>query len=275
MQAMEEEAYLLATELVAYQPAVVKVDDLPGLIKASYERNFADVDRWLGRRLAQIKKHWKLVLQVPDCRPLDLKRLGEYREAAKLRETKQCSWAQLGLALEPEEFKRDPKRTAERIRKGVKGLNKQRIGRDNCLFYIPLFFQPSELADPAIERPGADWLCERLREAALAFFDLAEKHGYSPKAVLDEILTLYLLFAEKAKHVSGTVELLRKAQGLYLAELLSKSTPGEVERFLGEPQARIEEGQNLTYRYQTLTVEFKSGKFRRLQTRQWQVSELT
>jgi len=263
LAAMKEGAYLRATRIVASQPVPVRDDELPGLINASYEMRFADLDRWIDRRLAAIKTHWKRLLQVPRNRPRNHRRRSEYRKAADMRDTKHYSWAKLALRIDPDAYKREPKKTADRIRKGVKEITNTKGGdeHDSRLLYIPLFFGPRELPDPALASQNAGWPREQFEHATFAFFDVGSECGYTQDAVLEAILDVYLRCAEKVYPGAAARNLLNAAETIFFSERLMALTPADVERTLGEPQARIQDGDKLIYKFDDLTFEFKNGRY--------------
>jgi len=159
VEALTESAFQSAAEILTSQPVVVKDDELPGLIHASCEGEFSKVNKWLDRRLAEIKKHWKRVLLVPHSRPTDVKLRRRYYEAAELKTKKRLSWARLARTFDPEGYKRNQRAALDRFRKGIKSLEKgnRLTPKEKRLLTIAVFFAPTELSDPALSPPDPKW----------------------------------------------------------------------------------------------------------------------
>jgi hypothetical protein len=122
---------LVAEELLALrenlpsQPAVVRQPrELNGLADLALSGRYSDLDRYLDRRLAEVKHWWKQKLGVPSHRKaprsIRFNRLFAYNLKKQGR-----SWRDIAREVSPEDYGADPQRTIDRIKKGVKALWKQ------------------------------------------------------------------------------------------------------------------------------------------------------
>jgi len=258
---LREEAFRSAAGILASQPVVVKDDELVGLIHASDEGEFSKIDKWLDRRLREIKKHWKRVLFVPHSRP-NIKAQRRYSDAAELRAQKGLSWAQPARQLDPENFKRNSRAAIDRIRKGIKSLEhiKESTAEELDLFKVALFFGPAQLSSPALSPPDPNWPEKKLEEVTHTYFYLGQRMGWTVRQMLDHTLDLYLVVAEMVQPGSGIRTLINEALPIYLGEALGQMTPSEVEQILGPPEVREALGDSLVLRYKGTSIEFKNGR---------------
>lgn len=261
IEALRESAFQTAFEILVSQPLVVKDDELPSLVRASDMGEFSKIDKWLDRRLREIKKHWKRVLFVPHSRP-NIKDQRRYADAAELRAQKGLSWSQLARQSDPENFKRNPRAAIDRIRKGIKSLEhiKESTAEELDLFKVSLFFGPPQLSSPALSPPDLNWPEKKLEEVAHTYLYLGQRMGWTARQMLDHILELYLVVAEMVQPGSGPRTLFSEASPLCLREALGQMTPSEVEQILGPPEMREALGDRLVFRYKSSSVEFKNGR---------------
>lgn len=196
---LHEEAFGIVMDMILSQPLVVRDEELPGLIASSYERKYAAIDEWLSRRLSEIKKHWKRILEVPHHRVMGISRLRLYATAAELREKNKLSWAQLARQVDPIGFRNDPRAAIERLRKGVDSVRKKR-GKDfNPMHYIPLVFTPRKLRSTALEgfvAPSPKWARKKLQELRGRNMHLVQRANLKPQAILNNARTEYLYWAD-------------------------------------------------------------------------------
>lgn len=216
LRKMREEAFQLASDIIEFQPTVVDENELSGLIRASYEGDYGEIDRWFARRLAEIKRHWKGVLQIPSHRPPNIKTLRQYIKAAELRARKHLSWAQAARVIDPRGYKRHPQQTIERIRKGVGSLKPKPRG-NTALFKIALFFKPRKsralALDFAIPIPN-EQIEKRINDLALEHVRLVERAGWNASKVLREVGNIYLVTASHALESGTPGQRLRRAKRL-------------------------------------------------------------
>ncbi|MBI4460060.1 MAG: hypothetical protein HY648_08390 [Acidobacteria bacterium] len=193
---LHEEAFQVLMDMTLSQPRVVERDEIIGLSKASYEGNYVAIDRWLSLRLSEIKKHWKRILQVPHHRVMDVSRVREYATAAELKREKKLSWAQLARKVDLEGYRKDARRTIERLRKGVTAVGKRR-GRSDPMFLISLVFGPSKLRPTALKpyvAPSPKWARKKLKDSFIDRQHLVERAGWPPAKILDNAQSEYMLW---------------------------------------------------------------------------------
>jgi hypothetical protein len=117
---------LAIEEKLASQPAVVSEPrEFKELADLAIKGDYRHIDKWLDRRLAEIKRWWKQKLGVPSHRKAAQSTRFNYLFAHNLKKQGR-SWTEVAREVSPVGYNADPKRTIDRIKKGVKGLSKQR-----------------------------------------------------------------------------------------------------------------------------------------------------
>jgi hypothetical protein len=85
---------------------------------------YKNIDRWLDRRLRELKRYWKYILHVPSHRVAKPEVAQMYEAAAQMKVDTKLSWTQIARRLDPASFKADPAGTAARFKQG--GLKEMR-----------------------------------------------------------------------------------------------------------------------------------------------------
>jgi hypothetical protein len=112
-------------EKLASQPAIVRnARELDSIADLALRGGYADLDWYLDHRLAEIKRWWKQKLGVPSHRKASRSTRFTHLFAYNLRRQGR-TWSEVASHADNDAYKADHKRTIDRIKKGVKALQKR------------------------------------------------------------------------------------------------------------------------------------------------------
>jgi hypothetical protein len=107
------------TELLSQQLKLVRTpQEFQELQNLCWSGKYKEVHRWLDRRMRELKRYWKYVLQVPRHRTAKPEVAYLYQRAAYMKVSTKLSWSQIARDLDTESFKANPTRTAARLKQG-------------------------------------------------------------------------------------------------------------------------------------------------------------